>query len=64
MRFYDFMTLVWAVVWAVLAGLFTFLLADGNTRGPHQGKAIALGAISTVGMAVCVVFWRMFKEKG
>lgn len=64
MRFYDFMTMVWAVLWAVLAGWFVFFLADGTRPGDHQRAAFVLGGLAVMGMATCVVLWRMFKDPG
>lgn len=61
MRFYDFMTLVWAAALAPTTGYGVFLLAGGYRNGE---QAFVLGGIATIGMAVCVFFWRMFKDKG
>lgn len=61
MRLYDFMTMVWAVLWAVPTGVFVFLIAQSNN---NQEGGFVLGGIATMGMAVCVVFWRMFKDPG
>lgn len=59
MRFYDLMTLVWAALLAPTTGFAVYLLA-GGPNGP--GSAILLGGIATVGTAVLVFFWRMFKD--
>lgn len=61
MRFYDFMTLVWAAVLAPTTGFAVYLLAGGERTG---ASAIVLGGIATIGMAALVFFWRMFKDKG
>lgn len=61
MRFYDFMTLVWAALLAPTTGYGVYLLAGGQQKQSH---AVVLGGIATIGMAVFVFFWRMFKDKG
>lgn len=59
MRFYDFMTLVWVVIWAPSVGALVYYLASSDPP-----KAIALGGFATVGMAVAVVLIRMFRDPG
>ena len=61
MRLYDFMTMVWAVLWAVPTGVIVFLFAQSNN---NREGGFVLGGIATMAMVVCVVFWRMFKDPG
>lgn len=57
MRFYDFMTALWAALWAAIAAYATYSLADSDQRA-----AVVLGAIAGFGMVVAVVCWRIFKD--
>lgn len=58
MRFYDLMTIFWAAVWGVAVGWLILGLAD------DAPAALPLAVIGVVAMAVCVVFWRIFKDPG
>lgn len=57
MRFYDFMTAIWAVLWAFPTGVFVYLLAQ-----PDETTARVTGAIAVVGMCLVVWFVRMARD--
>jgi hypothetical protein len=52
------MTILWGILWAVLAGLFIWYL------GGRTDAALPVAALGVLAMAVCVVFWRMFRDPG